>query len=85
LTIDEHTEVLPIMTIGAVARAESLRLAGRWEEALAALDGMDTAEAWLERVQVLSDEHLLPRLHRPLARLPGSARDADPARGPPRR
>jgi hypothetical protein len=49
------------MTIGAVARAESLRLAGRWEEALAALDEMDTAEAWLERVQVLSDEHLFAR------------------------
>jgi tetratricopeptide (TPR) repeat protein len=49
------------MTIDAIARAESLRLAGRWEEALAALDGIDTAEASLERVQVLSDEHLFAR------------------------
>jgi tetratricopeptide (TPR) repeat protein len=49
------------MTTSAVARAEGLRLAGRWRDALVEIDGLDTPEAWLERLQVLSDEHLFAR------------------------
>jgi tetratricopeptide (TPR) repeat protein len=40
---------------------EQLRLAGRWDEALAELDGRDDADALVERVLVLADQNLLAR------------------------
>ena len=46
----------------ALARAAELRLAGRWDEALARLDSLgDDSAALRERILVLADENLLAR------------------------
>jgi tetratricopeptide (TPR) repeat protein len=42
-------------------RASELRLAGRWGEALAELEGRDDPDALVERVLILADENLLAR------------------------
>jgi tetratricopeptide (TPR) repeat protein len=41
--------------------AEELRLAGRWDEALATLEGRDDADALVERVLILADQNMLVR------------------------
>jgi tetratricopeptide (TPR) repeat protein len=53
---EEQTEVS-----SAVANAERFRLEGRWDDALAELGGQETPDAWLERIQILSDQNLLAR------------------------
>jgi tetratricopeptide (TPR) repeat protein len=45
----------------SVERARQLRLAGRWDEALRALEGDDTRDAAVERVLTLADENMLAR------------------------
>ena len=42
-----------------MSEAERLRLACRWDDALAALAGRDDVEARMERVQVLADKNML--------------------------
>jgi tetratricopeptide (TPR) repeat protein len=69
----------------SVINAERLRLEGRWEDALAELEGVDTREAWLERMQILSDQNLFARdrtaqIEEDLRRLGGLAEaSGDPA------
>jgi tetratricopeptide (TPR) repeat protein len=46
---------------GVVANAERLRLQGRWDDALAELGGLETPDAWLARIQILSDQNLFAR------------------------
>lgn len=45
----------------ATDRAATLRLEGRFEDALAEIDGDSTPEATIERMQILADEHLFAR------------------------
>jgi tetratricopeptide (TPR) repeat protein len=67
-----------------IADATKLRLAGQWEEALAELEGLDTPEAWVEQIQILSDEHLFARdrgdeIEASLERVAARAEEGDPA------
>jgi hypothetical protein len=44
-----------------VANAARLRLEGRWDDALGELDGIETRDALLERMEILSDQNLFVR------------------------